>query len=59
MATSVVTACASGTNSIGDALRFMQFGEMDIMIAGGTEAANTPMGVGGFAAIKALSSTKR
>jgi len=55
MATSVVTACASGTNSIGDALRFMQFGEMDIMIAGGTEAANTPMGVGGFAAIKALS----
>ncbi len=55
MATCVVTACASGTNSIGDALRFMQFGEMDIMIAGGTEAANTPMGVGGFAAIKALS----
>ncbi|MDD3375532.1 MAG: beta-ketoacyl-ACP synthase II [Candidatus Omnitrophica bacterium] len=55
MATCVVTACASGTNSIGDALRFMQFGEMDIMIAGGTEAANTPMGIGGFSAIKALS----
>jgi len=55
LATCVVTACATGTNSIGDALRTIQFGEQDIMIAGGTEAANTPMGVGGFAAIKALS----
>ncbi len=54
-ATCVVTACATASNSIGDAFRFIQYGEQDIMFAGGTEAANTPMGVGGFAAIKALS----
>lgn len=54
-ATCVVTACATGSNAIGDAFRFIQYGEQDIMFAGGTEAANTPMGVGGFAAIKALS----
>jgi len=54
-ATCVVTACATANNSIGDAFRFIQYGEQDIMFAGGTEAANTPMGVGGFSAIKALS----
>ena len=54
-ATCVVTACATASNSIGDAFRFIQYGEQDIMFAGGTEAANTPMGVGGFSAIKALS----
>lgn len=54
-ATCVVTACATASNSIGDAFRFIQYGEQDVMFAGGTEAANTPMGVGGFAAIKALS----
>lgn len=55
LATCVVTACATATNAIGDAFRTIQFGEQDIMIAGGTEAANTPMGIGGFSAIKALS----
>jgi len=55
LATCVVTACATATNSIGDAFRLIQYGEQDIMFAGGTEAANTPMGVGGFSAIKALS----
>ncbi|MCX5682001.1 MAG: beta-ketoacyl synthase N-terminal-like domain-containing protein, partial [Candidatus Omnitrophica bacterium] len=47
--------CATASNSIGDAFRIIQYGEQDIMFAGGTEAANTPMGVGGFSAIKALS----
>lgn len=55
LATCVVTACATATNAIGDAFRTIQFGEQDIMIAGGTEAANTPMGIGGFSAMKALS----
>jgi 3-oxoacyl-[acyl-carrier-protein] synthase II len=55
LATCIVTACATGTNAIGDALRTIQFDEQDIIIAGGTEAANTPMGIGGFSAIKALS----
>jgi len=55
LATCVVTACATGTNAIGDAFRFIQYGDADIIIAGGTESANTPLGVGGFCAIKALS----
>ncbi|HOD12269.1 MAG TPA: beta-ketoacyl-ACP synthase II [Candidatus Omnitrophota bacterium] len=55
LATCVVTACATASNAIGDAFRLIQYGEQDIVIAGGTEAANTPMGVGGFSAIKALS----
>src|ERR1700712_277478 len=49
------TACTSSAHSIGDAFRTIQRGEADAMIAGGTEAAITPMGVGGFAAMKALS----
>ncbi len=54
-ATCVVTACASATNSIGDAYRFIQYGDADIMLAGGTECASTPLGIGGFCAVKALS----
>ena len=52
----IVTACASGTNSIGDAFRVIQRGEADIMFAGGTEAAISPAGVTGFAQMKALCS---
>lgn len=51
----VVTACASGTNSIGEAYRSIQNDEADIILAGGTEAAICPMGVAGFCALKALS----
>jgi len=49
------TACTSSAHSIGDAFRIIQRGDADVMIAGGTEAAITAMGVGGFAAMKALS----
>ncbi len=52
---SVVTACATGNNCIGDAFRLIRRGEADAMIAGGTEAAVTPLGVAGFAASRALS----
>jgi 3-oxoacyl-[acyl-carrier-protein] synthase II len=51
----ISTACATGSHSIGDALRIIQRGEADAMIAGGTEAVITPMAVGGFNAMKALS----
>ncbi|MDE5866312.1 MAG: beta-ketoacyl-ACP synthase II [Lachnospiraceae bacterium] len=51
----VVTACATGTNSIGEAFRTIQYGDADIMLAGGTESSITPLGVGGFAALTALS----
>jgi 3-oxoacyl-[acyl-carrier-protein] synthase II len=51
----VVTACATATNAIGDALRFIQYGDADVIIAGGTEAATTVLGIGGFCALKALS----
>ena len=50
----IVTACASGTNAIGDAFRTIERGEADIMFAGGSEAAISPAGVSGFAAMKAL-----
>lgn len=50
----IVTACASGTNSIGDAFRVIQRGEADMMFAGGSEAAISPAGVAGFASMKAL-----
>ena len=50
----VTSACASGTHSIGEALRIIQHGEADIMITGGTEGAITPLGVGGFCALRAL-----
>lgn len=51
----VVTACATGTNAIGDAFRAIARGDVDIMVAGGSEAAITPMGVGGFCSARALS----
>ncbi|QAA34186.1 beta-ketoacyl-ACP synthase II [Clostridium manihotivorum] len=53
--TSVVTACASGTNSIGEAFRNIKFGYSDIMITGGAEASITPLGIAGFASMNALS----
>jgi len=51
----VVSACATGNHSIGDAFRIIQKGDADIMIAGGTESAITPLGIAGFASLKALS----
>jgi 3-oxoacyl-[acyl-carrier-protein] synthase II len=51
----VATACATGSHSIGDAFKIIQRGDADAMIAGGTEAVITPLGVGGFNAMKALS----
>jgi len=54
----VVTACATGTNSIGEAYRAIQCGEADVMIAGGTESSVTPIGIGGFAALTALSNSE-
>lgn len=53
----VVTACATGTNSIGEAMRSIQYGEADVMVAGGAEACITPLGVAGFAALTALSTS--
>ena len=52
---SIVTACATGGHSIGDAFRVIQYGDADVMVAGGTEANLTPLTVGGFNALKALS----
>ena len=49
------TACTTSAHSIGDAARIIKYGDADVMIAGGAEAAITPMGVGGFAAMRALS----
>jgi 3-oxoacyl-[acyl-carrier-protein] synthase II len=49
------TACTTSAHSIGDASRIIKYGDADVMIAGGSEAAITPMGVGGFAAMRALS----
>ncbi|MBQ6814862.1 MAG: beta-ketoacyl-ACP synthase II [Lachnospiraceae bacterium] len=54
----VVTACATGTHSIGEAYRSIQCGDADVMIAGGTESCISPIGVGGFAALTALSTTE-
>lgn len=51
----VVTACASGTNSIGEAFRTIQYGDADLMVAGGCEACITPIGIAGFTALTALS----
>ena len=51
----IATACASASNAIGDAARLIQYGQADVMITGGSEAAVTPMGLSGFARMKALS----
>ncbi len=53
----VVTACATGTHSIGEAFRAIQCGDADVMVAGGTEAAICPLGISGFAALTALSTS--
>lgn len=51
----VVTACATGTHSIGEAYRTIQYGDEDVMVAGGTESSITPIGIAGFSALTALS----
>ena len=54
----VVTACATGTNSIGEAFRSIQYGEADVMVTGGCEAAICPIGIAGFSSLTALSSVE-
>ncbi len=51
----ITTACSTGTHSIGNAARLIEYGDADIMIAGGSEMASSPMGLGGFSAARALS----
>ena len=51
----IVTACTTGTHNIGDAARLIEYGDADVMIAGGAEMATSPTGLGGFAAARALS----
>ncbi len=51
----LVTACATGTHSIGDAARLIEYGDADVMLAGGAEMATSPMGLGGFGSARALS----
>ena len=54
----VVTACATGTHSIGEAFRSIQYGEADVMVAGGAEASITPIGIAGFSSLTALNTTE-
>lgn len=54
----VVTACATGTHSIGEAFRSIQYGEEDVMVAGGAEASITPIGIAGFTSLTALNTTE-
>ncbi|MDP2981033.1 MAG: beta-ketoacyl-ACP synthase II [Candidatus Omnitrophota bacterium] len=51
----ITTACASGAHAIGEAMRIIQYGDADVMIAGGTESCISALGIGGFCALKALS----
>ncbi|MDX1668246.1 MAG: beta-ketoacyl-ACP synthase II, partial [Limnobacter sp.] len=51
----LVTACTTGTHSIGEASRIIEYGDADVMIAGGAESTVSPLGIGGFAAMRALS----
>ena len=55
MCTCPVTACAGGTNAVGDAFHYIRDGYADVMLCGGTEAAVTPLAIGGFTSMKALS----
>lgn len=55
--TNVVTACASGTHSIGDAFRAIQYGDAEVMLAGGAEGCICPLGVAGFTSLTALSTS--
>ncbi len=52
---SIVSACSSGTHNIGEAARMIQYGTVDVMLAGGAEMSTSPVGLGGFAAARALS----
>lgn len=54
----VVTACATGTNSIGEAFRSIKYGEAEVMVAGGAESSITPLGIAGFSALTALTSSE-
>ena len=54
----IVTACATGTHSIGEAFRSIAYGEAEVMLAGGSEASISPIGVAGFAALTALNTTE-
>lgn len=57
MCSCIVTACASGTNAIGDGFHYIRDGYADVMICGGSEASITPLGIGGFTSMKALNTT--
>jgi len=56
--TNVVTACATGSHSIGDAFRAIRYGDADVMLAGGAESSITPLGVAGFTSLQALTTAK-
>lgn len=53
----IVSACATGTHSLGEALKYVQYGQADVMLAGGTEASMTPLGFAGFSSMRAMCTT--